>query len=239
MDREKYKDKLDKMFDEDAKIKAFDKIAEKFYYGNFGSTSKADVETLMFSLYIEQILKKEQDNMVAYSDYSLSKELGITQSKVSNLKVRKELQYPYEDFKWEKSFERVSKNFAYEDGKIKMHIPDKNLYLELKNAIETSGGYVEVQLTNNLLQVKLPYFIDLLIAISGDEDRENIRKALLKRLKEINNDEELQQYTSFGKALKAQTPNMLIDIIGEFIPVFGGAAKVVANNVYVALNKSK
>ena len=89
MYREEYKDKIDKMFDYDAKIKAFDKIAEKFYYGNFGSTSKADVETLMFSLYIEQILEKEQDNMVAYSDYSLSKALGITQSKISNLKFVK------------------------------------------------------------------------------------------------------------------------------------------------------
>lgn len=236
MDTKEYKKRIDEMFVDEAKIVAFDKIAEKFYYGNFGSTSKTDVETLMFSLYIEQILEKEKDNMVAYSDYSLSKALGITQSKISNLKVRKELQYPYEKFDWKKSFERISENFVYEDGKIKIYIPDKNLYLELKNAIETSGGYVEVQLTNNLLQVRLPYFIDLLVAISDDQDRKKVRKALSKRLGECNN-EELLRFSSFGKALKDQTPNMLIELIGECIPMFGGVAKVIAKNVYETLKR--
>ena len=76
----------------ESKAKAFDTIAEKYYFSNFGSISRSDFDTLMFSLYIEQILFKHQDDFSAYSDYTLSKQLGITQTKVSNLKVKKQCQ---------------------------------------------------------------------------------------------------------------------------------------------------
>lgn len=59
---------------------------------------KTYFETLLFSLYLDHILDISEDDMNTYSDYTLSKYLGITQSKVSNLKVKKELQYPYAKF---------------------------------------------------------------------------------------------------------------------------------------------
>lgn len=120
---------------EAVKAEAFDKIAELFYNCNFGSTSKADIETLMFSIFIERILKEDgPENFKSYSDYTLSKALCITQARVSNLKVRKELVYPYEDFSWKKSFELVSKKATFENGKIKIYIPDKNYFLQRHNA---------------------------------------------------------------------------------------------------------
>lgn len=78
----------------DIKAEAFDKIAEKYYYANFGSTSKADLDVLLFSLYIERILKDSQGEFTSYSDYTLSKLLGITQSRISNLKVKKRASIP-------------------------------------------------------------------------------------------------------------------------------------------------
>ena len=48
----------------------------------------------MFSIYLDGIMEHEEINMTAYSDYELSKLLGITQPKVSNLKVKKQLTYP-------------------------------------------------------------------------------------------------------------------------------------------------
>ena len=117
---------------EAVKAEAFDKIAELFYNCNFGSTTKTDIETLMFSIYIERILKEEgPENFKAYSDYTLSKALCITQARVSNLKVRKELAYPYEAFSWKESFELLSKKATFENGKIKLFIPDKNLFIEI------------------------------------------------------------------------------------------------------------
>ena len=37
---------------ESVKAEAFDKIAELFYNCNFGSTTKMNIETLMFSIYL-------------------------------------------------------------------------------------------------------------------------------------------------------------------------------------------
>ena len=62
-----------------------------------------------------------------YSDYTLAKELGISQAKVSNLKARKQLQYPRE-YDWQTAFERISGRARYENGKMLMQISDINLY---------------------------------------------------------------------------------------------------------------
>ena len=93
-----------------------------------------------------------------YSDYELSKQLGITQSKVRNLKVKKQLQYP-RTYDWKEAFVRVCENATYENGKIKVQIPDVNLYYEVKNAIEEAGGYIDISLTSNLLQVSRDIFL--------------------------------------------------------------------------------
>lgn len=74
-------------FTADEKAAAFDKISALYFAQNFGSTSKADFETLMFSEYIEQHIK----HGLPYDDYTLSKELGLTQSRIRALKERKEL----------------------------------------------------------------------------------------------------------------------------------------------------
>ena len=212
------------------KASAFDKIAERYYFANFGTMSKSDLETLLFSIYLEQILDREESKIGAYSDYRLSKLLGVPQSKISTLKVKKQLSYPYGKFNWQESLKRISSKAVYEDGKIKLFIPDRNLYLEVKNAIETYGGFVEVQLTANLLQVKVNYFLDLMVAIS--EDREKIRKELRAKIKEQNKDIALIENESFGQLLKRLAPEVITELIGGCIPVFGGAVKVVVENVW-------
>lgn len=66
---------------------------------------------------------------------------------------------------------RVVENAVYEDRKIKLFIPDENLFLEIKNAIEENNGFVDIQLNKKLLQVRIEYFLDLLISINGETDR--------------------------------------------------------------------
>ena len=234
------KEKYQELFPTDKeKAEAFDKLASEYYFMNFGMMGKSNIDVLMFSIYIEQILKKNGTAVFKnYSDYSLSKYLGITQSKISNLKVKKELLYPYEDFDWKSSFASITKNAVYEDGKIKLLIPDKNLFIELKNAIEENGGFIEIQLTSNLLQVRLPFFVDLLLAVSDESDRESIIKDLKKHAALKNLEIEKFEKISFGKALIMQTPNMIADILLKcFIPV-GGPIKVIADNIAEVLKKS-
>ena len=240
MKYEEAKEKYEELFNNiESKAKAFDKIAEKYYFSNFGSTTKSDFDVLMFSIYIEQILDKEQSNMQAYSDYTLSKQLGITQSKISNLKVKKELAYPYNGFKWQDSFIEISKNAVFEDNKIKIFIPDRNLYLEIKNAIECAGGFIEVQLTANLLQVRLEYFLDLITAIDDEKMRAVHRKEIQKRIKEQDKDISIIEKAPIGKTLINKTPELIIEIISQCIPVFGGVAKSVAMNLLEIIKQGR
>lgn len=234
---EELKQKYDELFDDAAKIEAFDAIAEKYYFGNFGTTAKADLDVLMFSLYIDRILENDQEKYSEYSDYTLSKRFGITQTKISNLKVRKELLYPYEGFVWQESFLRVAENAVFEGRKIKLMIPDKNLYLEVKNAIESAGGYIETQLTPNLLQVNVEYFLDLLIAIDDENDRDELRRQIKEKTEAQLEDVDIIEREPFGKALLKQSPELLIRIISDCVPIFGPIAGRIAQALVNAIKR--
>jgi len=220
-------EKYNQLFpDAASKAAAFDKIAEKYYNMNFGSASKADIDVLMFSLYIEQILQDGDEDMTSYSDYTLSKDLGITQSKVSSLKVKKQLLYPHEDFNWQRALLRVCDRAVYENGKIKLFIPDKNVYLELKNAIEEAGGFIEVQLSSNLLQVDVEYFFDLMIAIDGNKNREQLAKEIKKKIAEQQSDAEFIDNPSIGLSLTRVARDVVLSSIESVLPCFSGARSV-------------
>lgn len=211
--------RYNELFTAREKAAAFDEIAKRYYDMNFGTMSKSDFETLLFSLYLEQILKKSEAEYKTYSDYTLSKELGISQSKISTLKVRKELQYPYSNFNWRVSFNRVSENAVYENGKIKLLIPDKNLYLEIKNAVETSGGYIEMTLTQNLLQIRPEYFIDLIVAMSETEERDTIREKIKKLAKEKDKDIQFMDKKPLGQQLKEKGLVFVSALLSECVPI--------------------
>lgn len=226
-------DKYEELFSSDEqKAKAFDKIAKCYYSKNFGSTSKADIDLLMFSIYIEQILDRTEEDIDTYSDYTISKDLGITQSRVRGLKEKKELKYPYSKFDWKKSFARFSKNAVYEDGKIKIELRDKSLYNELKNGIERTGGFVEVQLSSTLLQLPYKYYIDFLYELEDEKTKKEIEKELKKVLREKN-----IEYDS-NKTVKQQlfesgmniTENLICDIIEE-IPFSNTIKSIVQNTI--------
>lgn len=216
------KDNYNKLFpNEKLKAEAFDKIAEVYYYMNFGSVSKCDFDTLMFSIYIERILEDNSTDFSKYSDYTLSKLLGITQSKISNLKVKKELLYPYKNFDWKRSFALLIEKAIYENERIKIYIPDKNLFIELKNAIENLGGFVEIQLNSNLLQVNPRYFLDLLAEIyPNDYNKSKIINEIIKRDSKLkcNNNE------SIGKTLLSKSTDFVFEIIAQCVPM-GNIAK--------------
>ena len=221
------------------KAAAFDEIAKQFYFCNFGTMQKSDIETLLFSLYLDRILDMSEEDMQSYSDYTLSKYLGITQNKVSALKVRKELKYPYPKFDWKKSLARISENARYENGKIKIHIPDKNLYLEIKNAVESMGGYVEVQLNSTLLQVSPEYFLNLMVVISDGKNKDAFCKKLKEEFHKQKFEIEEIEAESIGTILKERggdiAVEVVIDIIKACIPVAGPAVGPIISNVVRAI----
>lgn len=218
------------IFTTDDKAKAFDEIAKCYYDRNFGTMSKSDFEVLLFSIYIERILCIDDKKFGMYSDYELSKQLGITQSKVRNLKVKKQLQYP-RTYDWKEAFVRVCENATYENGKIKVQIPDVNLYYEVKNAIEEAGGYIDISLTSNLLQVSPGYFLDLICIIADESEKASIEEKIQETLYDnceyvnyienmYNNKIDYEKFKKlpFGKSLaKIKTAGKILPILRDVL----------------------
>lgn len=160
------------------KIALFDELEKLYFDKNFGSTSKADLEVLLFSIYVEHCMSSGE----AYDDYSLSKVLGITQARIRTLKEKKELKYPSNDFKWEIAFAQAVKTAKYDesDHYVKMIIQDVNVMNEVRYYIEQKGWYDECSLNKKLLRIPLDCFVEICSnegqfdEIFTDEAKQNI-----------------------------------------------------------------
>lgn len=157
----------DKVFSSENKAVAFDRIAEHYFQRNFGTMSKSDLETLLFDIYLERLLDKQEN----FDDYTMSKQLGITQSRVRTLKVRKELQYPRQGFKWEEAFvESICKATYDEQTKsVEVPIPDVNVLAELRYYMECRGWFDEYRLNPKLFQCRIGFFLELCKSLSNEE----------------------------------------------------------------------
>lgn len=183
----------------------FDKIAAHFYEANFGQASKSDIELMMFNFYIQKMIKdnQEQDGTIDYnkcSDYKISKDLGITQQRVRNLKVKNQLINPI-DFEWEKAFAKLVSNATTENKKAIISIPDPNLYNEIQNFLEEQGAYIDKQLNSKLLVMRVEYFIDLIVSIEPDKNRNEIIKEIKENYKKQTKSEKQFDERNIGKTI--------------------------------------
>lgn len=182
------------------KAEYFDKIAKMFYEQNFGAANKSEIELLMFSIFLDEMIEHNCDdkNVLDYkecSDFKLGKMLGIPQEKVKTLKVKKQARYPKE-FEWQKSFLSIKDAIRYDLEKKRIIIPvtDPNLYLSIRNFIEENNGYIEIQRGSNILQMRPEHFFSLLyLGISNDAEKKKAKKAFIKKLKKINEIEDIDE----------------------------------------------
>lgn len=221
---------LDKFSDEEI-LKFYNDISKAYFNRNFGTMSKSDFETLIFSHYIEHYL----NSGVVLDDYTLSKKLGLTQNRVRALKERKELKYPYENFEWEKAFAENIKNAKYDKlaQRIKIVIDDVNVITEVRHRIEMLGYYDEYQLNKRILQMPLDGFLDLCISLSNENIFTDEAKAKIEELKSIENvdiqskiKEFLLNFTKDGLCdLAKAVPKTLLKTVLGALP-FGGYAGI-------------
>lgn len=194
-------------FTDEDKIKCFDEISAQFYMANFGTLSKTEFELMMFRFYLEKLISinKFEDGTIDYvkcSDYKISKDLGITQQRVKNLKIKNQLKHPI-DFEWKKALAKLINNARYDQitRKITLNIPDPNLYLEIQNFIEDNGAYMEKQLNSKVLQMRVEYYIDLVLALEPEENRKEVIKSLKKLFKDNSKEDFVFQDKEVGKSL--------------------------------------
>jgi len=157
-------------YTEKQKAEILDEISGHYFNRNFGSMSKSDFELLLFHSMLEYLKAHEPEN---YSDYRLSKTLGISQTRIRNMKVKAELVYPHQDLadNWKYIFQSYIKYAKYDEntGLVKMNIPDVIVLTELRNYMEENNWYDEYQLNPKLFQCRLDIFLELSEKV---EDRE-------------------------------------------------------------------
>ena len=218
-------------FTDEEKCRLFDKISDMYYKQNFGSTTKSDLDLLIFSTYLEHCL----DSNERTDDYTLSKQLGITQTRIRSLKERKELKYPRKNFVWKDSFAREIKNAKYDEKKhlIKLTIQDVNVMTEIQHYIEENGWDYEGSSANKkLLKITLDCFCDVFLDKDNktfaysDEERKAIEK-----LSRNNSDvsDFVKDFTENGlkNFLMQASKTAIVDVL-RLLP-FGGTAATAFN----------
>lgn len=214
---------------------AFELISERYFERNFGTMSKADFETLLFHIYIEHLL----DSNEPFDDYTMSKALGISQSKIRNLKVRKELQYPRKGFNWQDAFVQCISQATYDDTSrtVKVIITDINVMTELRYYIECNGWFDEYHLNPKLFQCRLDFFLKL---CSNLGEHISLDEATEKKIQElIKQDNSQKENNAIQKILDGAvedglkelalngTKEILVEVL-NLIPFGGVAAKLIS-----------
>ena len=169
------------VFTSDEKAAAFDKLSAQYYDRNFGSLSKANLDVLMFSIYLEHCVQSNEPT----DDYTLSKDLGISQTKVRTLKQNEVLQLTSSRAdNWKIDFAKYAKFARYDGAKqlVKMTIPEVVVLNELRHFIVQNGLYDEYQLNPRLFQCRLDVFVELCGLLESDGITFDDSK--LKKLKE-------------------------------------------------------
>lgn len=227
-------------FTDEEKIDMFDRIAERFYCRNFGSFAKADFELMMFNFYMEKLINDNQDhdgtiNYNKISDYRLSKELGITQQRVRNLKVKKDLIYHNNGFDWVKAFASLTKNARYDnkDQKVYISIPDPSLYLDIQNYIEESGGYIEKQLNGKVLIIRAEYYFDLIVHMESEDNQKKIIKELKKHFHKTNKENGVFDERFVGKSLVSLSSD-IVSVVETIVPLIS-PGNIVAKALFTLL----
>ena len=210
-------------FTDKEKIQLADKISQAYFSKNFGTMSKSDLETLLFSEYIDHYMDSEEP----YDDYTLSKELGITQTRVRALKERKLLKYPY-NVRWEKEFAKAVEKARYDqhNKRVRITIEDVNVMNEVRHFIEQKGWYDEYSLNKKLLSVTLDCFIEICFndqdekLIFTEEARKNVQKIKCSDKKEaltdfINDFSKDGLKALLGRAGKETIKNVIKSISGH------------------------
>lgn len=163
-------DEIIRSFTTEEKEELFDTLMEMYFHKNFGSLSKMDLETYLFSFYLEHLM----NNKLNYDDYTVGKDLGLTLSRVRGLKERKELKYPHKGYDWREVFLQYAADAKYDESRhlIKFSIPDVNVIKDVRYYFERNHQYDEIQLNPKLFACRADAFIEMCkrIATENGED---------------------------------------------------------------------
>lgn len=166
----------------------------------FGSFSKNDYEVLMFTVYLDSL-------RVPARDYEISVDLGITESKVRNLRVKSQLMYP-KKIDWTNELVKSLKQGSYDPvtRQVTIMFEDPSIQNYMRNEIEKS--FNNVGKTFNSKQLVLPIESFMLLAAIAEENPDKVIGQLNARLqKETKSIKKIE-----GKAFKVSFLKAVPDV---------------------------
>ncbi len=177
----------------------------------FGSFSKADFEVLMFTIYLDSIKEPIRD-------YDISIALGITETKVRNLRIRSQLLYPRE-LNWVGELSKSVEHGHYDPltGQITVVVEDPSVLNYVKNKIETQFGVVGRSL--NAKHLVLPVESFILLATCAEAEPEETIKLLNKHLRDETKDKGKIEKEKFTNRFLKGVPDM-VSFISGCLPIF-------------------
>lgn len=169
------------------KCALFDELFRSCFERNFGTLSKTELETLLFKEYIAIHGEQSEPD----DDFTISKQLGITQAKVRSLKERVALRYPQAKKDWKTEFINAVKMAKYDerDGHVKIIVQDVTVMSEVRNFLESHGWYDEWTLNRKLLNIPVAGFLQIFLNHFREEAKlpEDLKAKLLSLQKDVEN----------------------------------------------------
>ena len=190
---------------------------EHYLSGSFGSMSKSETEILIFHL-----LSKHFE---ISSNYEISNFLKISETKVKNLTLNAHLRYGQSNKDILKKImlricDTLDVNFDENIGEIKFSVENPVEKRELVNEIKKLGSYADFSFNNEILKIKINFFLKLLNRLVGED---NFKKVFQKYLKEktIQNDALYSSLTTCQKVMKFLKNNNItpIEILKQIINI--------------------
>lgn len=181
-------------------------IIQTYLNRGFGSMNKNDFEVWIFNEW-----RKLQDNDL--SDYQISKELKISETKVKRLKYEADLKYSSDndEKKLQEQFFELLKNAKYkkENSKIQFVIKDKLLRGYINDCLEKDGRFIDSSFNSNIVSIHVDDFSFLL-----DEFEYVDKEEILKEAK--NRAESYHDFpVKFSDIIKEKLKDLGKEYVGE------------------------
>lgn len=210
---------------QDNLMKRFEEVG--VFTRKFGSFSKADFELLLFTAYLDSYEETVRD-------YDLSLQLGITETKARNLRIKSQLLYPKDIDEAKELAEAISSGrFNPYTREITITIENPSVRNSIKNTVESSNHNVGISL--NSKQLILPVESIVILAILLDESKddlfERIRTKFNKETVDISKIEKGNYKDRFFKNISSI--NEITSVCNSIVPFFTNSAQVIQSLVNV------
>lgn len=160
---------------------------EEYLKKGYGSMNKNDVEVLVFHMLLQQEKTEKQFGLKGMTDFAISVELKIPESKVKRLRYESELKYPLykEDSEKKVALLQLLNKVQYkQDGKkFVFVVTDKMLRLYISDLLVKDGRFFDTSFNSNIVSLYIEDFIALLKVLFTKQDREKIIKSAKEHIK--------------------------------------------------------